>query len=247
MPLGLSHPHYEAGESHAVLPASEDSYNYTIMSYTSLAGFTGSWVDFNPTTPMLTTLMLSSICMVPIPRITTATTSILLSQGNASSNDLGHRRTDTIEWISASESATIDLRPGAWSDLGKTLTFWDATQSYIVGTSNNTVAIHYDVVIENARGGFGNDILIGNDVDNKLEGNLGADYLSGGAGNDTLDGGAGIDTMIGGSGDDTYVVDNVADVVTESGADTHDRIKGSISIDLTLAKYDGIEDVELTK
>ncbi len=40
--------------------------------------------------------------------------------------------------------------------------------------------------------------------------------ITGGAGNDTLDGGAGADTPIGGAGDDIYIVDSVADIVTES-------------------------------
>jgi serralysin len=49
------------------------------------------------------------------------------------------------------------------------------------------------VVIENARGGSGNDTLIGNAVANVLTGNAGDDWLSGGAGGDTLNGGAGFD------------------------------------------------------
>jgi Ca2+-binding RTX toxin-like protein len=59
----------------------------------------------------------------------------------------------------------------------------------------------------------------------KIEGLAGNDRLAGGAGKDTLDGGAGVDTMIGAGGDDTYVVDALADVVSETffgspGSDT---------------------------
>ncbi len=50
------------------------------------------------------------------------------------------------------------------------------------------------VVIENASGGSGNDVLIGNAAVNKLSGNAGDDVLIGGAGADTLNGGAGFDT-----------------------------------------------------
>ena len=217
------------------------------MSYSALAGSTNSFVDFNPTTPMLYDID-------AIQYLYGANTTY--NNGNNIYSFVSGQRyyqtiwdtggTDTIEWISASESATIDLRPGAWSDLGKPLTFWDATQSHIVGTSNNTVAIHYDVVIENAKGGSGNDILIGNDVANRLEGNAGEDSLNGGQGNDTLDGGAGIDTLIGGSGDDTYLIDNVGDVVTELLNEGTDLVKVGIATTGTYTLGANLENATLT-
>jgi Ca2+-binding RTX toxin-like protein len=59
----------------------------------------------------------------------------------------------------------------------------------------------------------------------KIEGLAGNDRLAGGAGKDTLDGGTGVDTLIGGAGNDTYIVDSLADVVSETffgsaGSDT---------------------------
>ncbi|MFD0463741.1 hypothetical protein ACFQY9_19770 [Microvirga aerilata] len=55
--------------------------------------------------------------------------------------------------------------------------------------------------------------LVGNDIDNVIKvsssGNFGGAF--------TIDGGAGADTLIGGNGSDTYMVDNVGDVVTETG------------------------------
>jgi Ca2+-binding RTX toxin-like protein len=47
----------------------------------------------------------------------------------------------------------------------------------------------YGTQIENARGGFGNDVIIGNEVRNLLFGNFGNDILEGGTGNDVLRGG----------------------------------------------------------
>lgn len=61
------------------------------------------------------------------------------------------------------------------------------------------------VVIENARGGSGNDKLFGNAVANTLLGNAGTDLLQGGAGNDRLEGGAGDDWLDGGAGQDTLI------------------------------------------
>jgi Ca2+-binding RTX toxin-like protein len=58
----------------------------------------------------------------------------------------------------------------------------------------------------------------GNALDNVITGNAAANTLSGLAGNDTLNGGAGADNMIGGDGNDTYVVDNAADITTETNA-----------------------------
>src|SRR6185369_4049774 len=61
----------------------------------------------------------------------------------------------------------------------------------------------------------------GNALNNALTGSSANDSLDGGTGNDTLDGGAGDDSLAGGAGNDTYIVDAVADAVTEaSGAGT---------------------------
>jgi Ca2+-binding RTX toxin-like protein len=74
--------------------------------------------------------------------------------------------------------------------------------------------------------GSGDIVGIGNDLANRITGNAGANGLEGKAGNDTLtgndgaddlDGGAGADSMVGGSGNDVYVVDNVGDILVESG------------------------------
>jgi len=72
----------------------------------------------------------------------------------------------------------------------------------------------------------------GNALDNVLIGNSAANVLTGGAGNDTLNGGAGADRMVGGAGDDTYVVDNAADVVTESANAGADTVQASVTYTL---------------
>ncbi|WP_296761746.1 M10 family metallopeptidase C-terminal domain-containing protein [Sediminimonas sp.] len=71
------------------------------------------------------------------------------------------------------------------------------------GTQLGGYTIANGVVIENATGGSGNDMLIGNGADNHLVGNDGNDMLAGGAGNDTLEGGAGDDELIAGAGNDS--------------------------------------------
>jgi Ca2+-binding RTX toxin-like protein len=85
----------------------------------------------------------------------------------------------------------------------------------------------------------------GNADSNVLTGNGGKNVLSGLDGADRLDGGVGADTMIGDNGNDTYVVDNANDVIVETGSDTGDRVESTQSVDLNLARFDGIEDVQL--
>ena len=73
---------------------------------------------------------------------------------------------------------TIDLTPGGWSSIG--------------GYTHN-IGIYLDTIIENAIGGSGDDILIGNNAANNLYGNAGSDTLKYTGGLDMLDGGSGVD------------------------------------------------------
>jgi Ca2+-binding RTX toxin-like protein len=60
-------------------------------------------------------------------------------------------------------------------------------------------------------------------------GNSLANAITGSSVNDTLDGGVGIDTMSGGVGNDTYFVDNIGDVLIDSG--------GSDTVAVSLSNY----------
>ena len=83
----------------------------------------------------------------------------------------------------------VDLRAGNFSD---------------VGFLQGNVAIAYDCTIENAIGGRGNDIIMGNGVGNRLDGGAGNDRIDGGAGSDRIIGGLGADWLIGGTGKDVF-------------------------------------------
>jgi Ca2+-binding RTX toxin-like protein len=58
------------------------------------------------------------------------------------------------------------------------------------------------LAMENAEGGSGNDVLVGNSSSNTLEGNAGDDHIDGQDGDDYLYGDDGADTLLGGNGDD---------------------------------------------
>ncbi|MEM9641155.1 MAG: hypothetical protein AAGA19_06610 [Pseudomonadota bacterium] len=90
--------------------------------------------------------------------------------------------------------------------------------------------------IENVIGGVGNDLLIGDTMDNSLSGGAGNDRLEGGVGKDFLLLGAGNDTALGGDGRDTIVLD-VGDA-TIDGGDGIDTLEmgnaaGVIRLDMT--------------
>ena len=74
---------------------------------------------------------------------------------------------------------------------------------------------------------------IGNALDNVIIGN---------AGSNLIDGGAGADAMAGGAGGDHYVVDDIADTVTEAEGEGTDLIEASVSYTLS----DNVETLVLT-
>jgi serralysin len=137
---------------------------------------------------------------------------------------------DTYDLSNYSTNLSINLNPGYHS------VFSQAQLAYLGGGPNNGYArgnvfnaLQYNgdarSLIENARGGSGDDDIVGNSANNRLFGNAGDDDLTGFAGDDTLDGGAGkdwldghigADKMYGGDGNDIYYVDNVGDVCGES-------------------------------
>ena len=92
------------------------------------------------------------------------------------------------------------------------------------------------VVIEDASGGGGRDVIIGNEAGNSLSGNDGNDVMAGlggrdnllgGAGRDVLVGGDGADRLAGGGGADAFVYQSLSDSgLTKS---SYDQINGFVS------------------
>jgi serralysin len=123
----------------------------------------------------------------------------------------GIDRIDASGW---NTNQVIDLNPGAFSS---------------VGEMTRNLAIAYGATIEQAAGGGGNDLILGNSAENLLAGNAGSDNLQGAAGNDTLQGGDGNDILQGGSGDDRLEGGDGADILI--GGPGADRIDGGAGED----------------
>ncbi len=88
--------------------------------------------------------------------------------------------TDGIDTISVSESSrnnVIDLRAGTFSSIAPNPTgYYDKNiGGEHLNRSHNNLSVAYDVVIENAIGGKGDDILVANSVANMLNGSDGID------------------------------------------------------------------------
>ena len=86
------------------------------------------------------------------------------------------------------------------------------------------------------------NVITGNAAANTLFGLAGNDTLSGGDGADTLDGGEGNDSLTGGLGDDVFIVDDAADIISETSSGGVDTVLSSVSF--TLATY--VERLTLT-
>ena len=116
---------------------------------------------------------------------------------------------DEIKYV-GTRNTTIDLRPATLQyEVGG-----GGFMSYAFGIYGG-FTIANGVTIENASSGSGNDTLIGNAVDNHLNG------------------GAGIDTTDGGAGNDWHIVDNLGDIVIERFGEGSDRVLATGSYRLT--------------
>ncbi|CAI0847496.1 Serralysin [Serratia proteamaculans] len=128
--------------------------------------------------------------------------------------------TDTFDFSGFSQNQRINLNEQSFSDVG--------------GLKGN-VSIAVGVTIENAFGGGGNDVIIGNDTNN---------ILMGGAGDDILYGGGESDHLFGNGGKDTFVYF----AANESRADAPDWIvdfvSGEDKIDLSLFNTGGSNGIE---
>jgi serralysin len=198
--IGLKHP-FEVGDTGAILPAGQDDYSLTLMSYSSTIDYPDVALSYYVTTPMWHDIAVAQYLYGP---------NMSYHAGNDTYTfyateeyfetiwDAGG--IDTFVYVSSFGGGELDLRPGNWSQLGVDRTAYAGAFPYL--SYADTVNTFFSVVIENAVGGNGPDTIIGNDVGNNLTGNTGADSILGGFGDDVIAGNEGNDTLRGGIGDD---------------------------------------------
>lgn len=245
--MGLKHGHVDDG-SHGVLPAAHNSTEWSVMTYMSYIGASGSSYE-NAVGSGNQTYMINDIAALQYmygPNFTTRAGDTVYSwstttgemfidgvgQGASSTNTIygaiwdgnGH---DTYDLSNFTANLSIDLRPGEWS------TFNPAQLANLGGgqlAHGNLANAHRYMnsdprsLIETAIGGSGHDTLRGNAAANTLIGGEGDDTLIGDAGDDMLHGGPGIDTAVFSGVASDYVVTLIAGttylVVGPDGTDT---------------------------
>lgn len=223
--LGLNHPgNYNAGQgrpSYKDADYAEDTRQYSVMSYWSEKITGADHKGYYASAPLLDDI--TAIQKLYGANYNIRTDDTVYGFGSNTGRDYYTAKSitdkliftvwdgggnDTLNFSRYKQDQKISLHEGDFSDVG--------------GLSGN-VSIAHGVVIENAFGGRGNDVIIGNDADNILMGNAGDDVLYGGAGQDQL---------WGGTGSDIFVFSAVTDSLYDRPDHIRDFATGLDSIDL---------------
>jgi serralysin len=256
--LGLSHPHDTGGSSSVLrgVTSSRGDYGdfglnqavYSVMSYNgaydSVTGTAPNYrYGFTETLSPLDIAVLQSKYGAN-EEANSGATSYVLADSNARGTAFAAIwDTSGKDWLkyNGERNATLDLRAAS-------LIYEEGGGGFVSRASGifGGYTIANGVVIENARGGSGNDRINGNGVGNTLQGREGNDRLSGYFGDDFLNGGAGADRLFGGSGTDTAVYqtavtadltnasantgeaagDTYSSIENLTGSDGNDRLRG---------------------
>ncbi|MCI3131616.1 matrixin family metalloprotease [Phenylobacterium aquaticum] len=253
--LGLKHPF----EGDVTLPADYDTTRYTVMSYTDYKDGVWVDIEkvngvdtlvqryVAPYTPMVFDIaaLQARYGADTTTNADDTTYTIITDPVMRTFYDAGG--IDTFDLTAHTRGSMIDLTPGSYSSTA----YWSAADQAKywtdlhpdmaasiaqvfadpkVYTWSYNLGLAYGTVIENVKAGSGNDTVMGNDVDNVIEGNGGQDYLRGGAGNDTLMGGDDFDDLNGNVGNDTEYGGNGADWVV--GGKDNDQLYGESGNDI---------------
>jgi serralysin len=226
--LGLAHPgDYNAGEgapTYNDASYGQDTRGYSVMSYWSESNtsqnFSKGGVEAYSSGPLMDDI-------AAIQKLYGANTSTRTGDTTYGFNSNAGR--DFLSATSSSDKVVFSV----WDAGGKdTLDFSGFTQNQKINLNEasfsdvgglvGNVSIAKGVTVENAIGGSGNDLLIGNSVSNELKGGAGNDILFGAGGADKLWGGAGSDTFVFAASSDSKpgAVDQILDFV--SGLDKID-------------------------
>jgi len=220
--LGLKHGHETGGVSNVSMNADRDSMEFSIISYRSYVGASTTGGYQNEAWGYAQSLMMYDIRAIQEmygawfgynsgnTTYTFSTTTGQMSVNGVGQGQPGANRlfrtvwdgsgVDTYDFSNYTTNLSINLSPGGWSDLnvgGNSQRAFLGDGRYARGHVFNALQYKGDArsLIENAKGGSGNDTVTGNSGNNALYGNAGNDTISGGSGDDYMDGGTGTDTV----------------------------------------------------
>ena len=180
--LGLGHQGpYNGSAAYGVDNVfTNDTWQYSVMSYFSQDNFAGSSYDFVITPQMADIAAVQSIYGVASTRTgntvygfnSTAGSLYDFQQyaGTPAFTIYDTGGIDTLDCSGYWVGQSIDLTPGNWSSIG----------GYV-----NNIGIFTTAVLENAVGGSGADTITGNRADNTFQGRGGDDTINGGEGDDS--------------------------------------------------------------
>jgi hypothetical protein len=181
--LGLKHPgNYNAGGGTIeppFLPPETDNSDYTIMSYND--GKSYEIDGQSPATPLLYDIQAIQYLYGANTQWHTGDDSYAFTNFEAPLSIWDAGGVNTFDFSATTLGASIDLHAGAFSET-------------VAGLNN--ISIAYNVLIQNAIGGSGNDTITGNDDNDTIDGGGGNDTITLGAGSDAVNGGDGTDTVI---------------------------------------------------
>jgi serralysin len=237
--IGLAHPSdYDSLVDADVTYAADASYyeddrQYTVMSYFDEGNTAANFAGAYPAAPMLDDIAAAQEAYGANMATRTGDTVYgfhananepwFVASSSASKLvfaawDAGG--TDTFDFSGYSANQVIDLRAGYFSSVGGLL---------------GNVAIAQNVVIEDAIGGAGSDVIHGNAAGNTIDGGAGADTIDGGSGGaNKLLGGDGLDSITGGADFDA-INGNKGDDTIDGGAGGADWLLGGQGNDLVTA------------
>lgn len=254
--LGLKHSSEAGGVSGVAVPADRDAVEFTVMSYRSYVGGpeTGYTVEpgaFPQSFMMLDILALQYVYGADYTANAGNTTYAWkpstgetfidgVGQGAPAANRVfltiwDGGGTDTYDFSAYSTDLEIDLRPGLWSETTLEQRAYLGDGQYANGSVYNAYLYGTDTrsLIENAKGGSGNDTIVGNSA---------ANVVTGGAGDDFIIGFGGVDTAVIGANlsDSILRYENVTEIITS--ADGQDRflfVENFQFLDGTINRADG--------
>jgi Ca2+-binding RTX toxin-like protein len=235
--LGIAHPGAYNGDSalnyENFAEYRQDTHEFTVMSYW-LASNTGADHVAGGITRYASTPLLHDIAALQAlygANMTTRTGDTVYgfnATAGRDAYDLGLNPhlvfsiwdaggIDTLDLSGFNTPSDMDLEQGGFTSAGE---------------MTRQISIAFGAVIENGKGGGGNDTIRGNEAANRLEG---------GAGDDLLDGRTGADVLVGGAGNDVFLVDDAGDQAIEAAGGGTDEVR------TTLLSYTAASHIERLK